>query len=442
MNVKDSERMEGLLAEVGYCPVDDPAEADVILVNTCSVREKPERKVFDELGRLKALKEKRAGVVIGVAGCVAQQFGAEFLDRFPHLDLVIGTQNVHRLPELIERAQAGERVCAADWLPPGDPALFKVPAAYPRKRVSSFVSIMQGCDNFCAYCIVPSVRGPAMSRQAGAILAEVGRLAESGVREVILLGQNVNAYQDGEGDFADLLPRVGEVPGVLRVRFTTSHPKDFSDRLLAVMAAHPRIMPNLHLPVQAGSDRVLLRMNRNYTRGHYLNLVRKLRAAIPEVGLTTDLIVGFPGETEDDFQETLSLLSAVRYDETFSFRFSPRPGSVAARFPDQVPEKVKYDRLYRLQELQRKITEEKNREQEGKVHEVLIEGPSKTDPERWTGRTRTNRLAHLPMTAGRPGEAVKVRITQALKHSLKGEIIIDNGAAPNCGPEEEPCLWR
>jgi tRNA-2-methylthio-N6-dimethylallyladenosine synthase len=440
MNLKDTERMLGFLRGAGYVPVDDPAEADVLLCNTCSVRRKPEDKVLGLIGRWREYKEARPGVVIGLGGCVAQQWGERLLERLPALDLVFGTQAIHRLPELVARARAGERVAAVEWLPPGAAELFAIPAAYESYPVSAFVSIMQGCDNRCAFCIVPSVRGPARSRAAAEVLAEARLLAERGVRELTLLGQNVNAFRDRETDFPALLAAVAAAPGIERVRFTTSHPQDLDDRLIAAMAREPRVMEAIHLPVQAGADRTLRAMNRGYTRGHYLGLVARLRAALPGIGITTDLIVGFPGETEADFQETLALLREVRYDETFSFRYSIRPGTAAAGLGGQVAEAEKYDRLYRLQELQRAITAAKNEEQVGRVHEVLVEGVSKTDSGRLTGRGRTNRLVHFAGSA-EPGEIIKVRIVQALKHSLVGEPLETPSASLSCR-EEETCLSR
>lgn len=442
MNEKDSERMRGLLLDAGYGATDDPGEADVVLINTCSVREKPERKVFSEAGRFKAEKERRPGLVLGVGGCVAQQMGEELLKKIPHLDLVFGTQTVHRLPELIARAKSGERVGAVEWLATDDLDLFAVPTVYTGHPVTAFVSIMQGCDNHCAYCIVPQVRGQAVCRPAEDVLNEARSLAEKGVREITLLGQNVNAYFDGKTTFPKLLSAAAEVPGILRARFTTSHPRDLGRETIQAIKDHPRVMPHLHLPVQAGADRVLQLMNRGYSRGRYLELVDELRAAVPEIGLTTDLIVGFPGETEADFQETLSLLDRVRYDETFSFRYSPRPGTPAGQFADQVPEKEKYERLYRLQDRQRTITEEKNQAEVGRVHEALIEGPSKTDPSRLSGRTPTNRLVHFPEEGQRPGEVVQVKIVRALKHSLAGEALpkvslLKPSIVENCCPRSE-----
>jgi len=438
MNVKDTERMLGILAERGFSVADDPGEADLLIVNTCTVREKPQRKVMGTIGRWKALKDRRPGTVIAVAGCVAQQMGKDLLDKAPYLDAVIGTQMIHRLPEVVERARRGERVNAVERLERGDPDLFTVPGSPPGK-VTAFVSVMQGCDNFCAYCIVPFVRGPAVSRGADHVLKEVRALASAGVREVTLLGQNVNAYQDGETSFPRLLLMVAEVPGIERVRFTTSHPKDLGPQLIEAMASHPKVMEHLHLPVQAGSDRVLERMNRGYTRRHYLGLVDRLREAMPDAGLTADLIVGFPGEEEEDFLLTLDLMERVRYDETFSFRYSERPGTAAAKYSGKVAEEEKYNRLYRLQELQGRITREKNLQQVGKTHQVLVEGPGKSGGG-LTGRTRTNRIVHFPGGLEKPGDVVMVEIKRALKHSLAGEVSRDEDSALR--PKEEICLSR
>ncbi len=442
MNVKDSERIRGLLEEAGYTYTGFPEDADVILLNTCSVREKPENKLLGALGRFKSYQDRNAEVIIGVCGCVAQRMGRELTDKAPYVNLVMGTQRIHEIKSLLERARQGERVVATDRLDHGDQSLFKVPRHVSENKISAFVSVMQGCDNYCAYCIVPYVRGPQLSRNADDVLREAERLAESGVKEITLLGQNVNAYFDRDLEFPDLMEIAADVPGIERVRFTTSHPKDLGDRLIEVMASHPCIMEHIHLPVQAGSDRVLSRMNRQYSREGYLRLVDKLRQAMPDIGITADLIVGFPGETEEDFQKTLDLLEQVRYDETFSFRYSIRPGTAAAGFSGQVPEEDKYDRLYRLQSLQARITEHKNEQQVGRPHQVLVEGISKTNSAKVSGRTRTNRLVHLPAAGTQPGDTRTVRVSRALKHSLEGEEIIET-VTSNRIAEEEKCLqWK
>jgi len=440
MNVKDSERMMGLLIENGYGPAESPDEADILIVNTCSVREKPENKVFGVLGRWKELKTRNPRLVMVVAGCVAQQMGSELLDKADCLDAVIGTQMIHMLPETIKRAEQGQRVNASEWLEYGDPELFRVPSN-PSAAVKSFVSIMQGCDNHCAYCIVPSVRGRSVSREFQDVISEVRSLSDRGVKEVTLLGQNVNAYSNGGADFPSLLSAVADIPGIERVRFTTSHPKDLDEKTIRTMADNDRIMENFHLPVQAGSDRVLEMMNRKYDRKRYISLVDMLREAMPEIGITTDLIVGFPGETREDFEQTLDLLERVRYDETFSFRYSKRPGTTASDMSGQVPEEEKYERLYELQELQGRITEDKNLEEVGKIHEVLVEGPSKTGAGKYNGRSRTNRIVHFEKGDTGPGDIIEVRITKAHKHSLEGEQVKDRGASQGVS-EEETCLLR
>ncbi len=426
MNERDSERMAGFLLEAGLERADREEEADLIVINTCSVRKKPEQKIYSLLGRMKKLKTNNPGLIIAVAGCVAQQVGDEFLARVPHLDLVIGTNSFHRIAGLFGEAEKGKRAAAAGWLAEDDPMLFCNPSTRPAGGPTAFVTIMQGCDNFCSFCIVPYVRGRERSRSAEDIISEARSLAASGVREVTLLGQNVNSYgKKGGPGFPGLLRMVAAVDGIERVRFTTSHPKDLSAELIEVMAEEAKVMEHIHLPVQAGSTRVLAAMNRGYTREDYLDLVSRLRKAVPGIGITTDLMVGFPGETEADFGETLSLLEEVLYDEAFSFAYSHRPFTRASRLAGEVPEEDKKERLYRLQALQDRITLERNRAEVGRVHEVLVEGASKTDSKKLTGRARTNRLVHFVPEDGADlcGSRVRVRVTRALKHSLAGELI-------------------
>jgi tRNA-2-methylthio-N6-dimethylallyladenosine synthase len=428
MNERDSERMAGFLLDLGLDQAKSEEFANLIVINTCTVRRKPEQKVMSLLGRLSKQKKKNPGLILAVAGCVAQQEGARLLERIPHLDMVIGTHAFSRMPELLAEVESGRRIAATEWLSDDDPLLFLTPRPRARNKPSAFVTIMQGCDNFCSFCVVPYVRGRERSRPADEILAEVEGLVADGVKEVTLLGQNVNSYGKKNGAgllFPGLLREVAKVPGLERVRFTTSHPKDLSDDLIAVMAEQDKIMEHFHLPVQAGSTRVLGVMRRNYTRERYLDLVARLRGAMPEVSITTDLIVGFPGETEDEFQDTLNIMDEVQYDEAFSFGFSPRPYTKASLFPDPVPDPVIKDRLYRLQEKQNQLTLARNQAEVGKVHEVLVEGASKTDPAKLTGRTRTNRLLHFPAPEGKDltGRLVKVRVTRGLNHSLAGEWI-------------------
>jgi len=427
MNVLDSGRMEGILLEKAIKPARAVEDADLVLVNSCSVREKPERKALSLLGRLCKAKKHKPDLVIGFCGCAAQQHGEFLLERFPGLNFVLGTNQVARLGEVLEQAGLGERVVKTEWTDEGDlDCLFSVSKNRPLPGVSAFVAIMEGCDNYCAYCVVPYVRGPERSRKPSDIIAEIGNLAARGVKEIVLLGQNVNSYGLKRGfgaDFPDLLLMAAKVEGIERLRFTTSHPKDLSEKLIAVMAGENKICEQIHLPLQAGSDRVLALMGRGYTSGQYLALVRKLRSAMPGLGLSTDLIAGFPGETEEDFERTLDMVQAIQFDEAFSFRYSQRPGTRAAQYPGQVPEETKLERLWRLDQLVGGITEAKNLEQVGRTKEILLEGTSKRDAQKLTGRSREGRLVHIAKQGAEQsiGELVMVRVAQGLKHSLLGE---------------------
>lgn len=343
MNEHDSEVIAGILARLGYVQTEECTEADLILYNTCSVRENPERKVYGQITSLKQLKDKNPGLLIGICGCMPQQKEEleKLLARLPHVDLIFGTHNIHRLPELLERAQTEERVVEV-W-DDSQEVVEDLPAIRANK-FKAFVNVIYGCNNFCSYCVVPYTRGRERSRSPKDILKEVRRLADEGYKEVTLLGQNVNTYGadlDEKTSFAELLSLINDVPGVERIRFTTSHPKDMQDELIEAIANLPKVCEHLHLPVQTGSDRILKLMNRHYTSAYYLDLVAKIREAVPEINLTTDLIVGFPGETEEDFQDTLRLVEAVRFSSAFTFIYSPRPGTPAAKMADQVPEDVK-----------------------------------------------------------------------------------------------------
>ncbi|NDY42127.1 tRNA (N6-isopentenyl adenosine(37)-C2)-methylthiotransferase MiaB [Dissulfurirhabdus thermomarina] len=423
MNEYDSLKMLQVLGG-GWRRTDRPREADLILVNTCSIREKAEHKVYSLVGRFRSLKRRNPRLVIGVAGCVAQQEGERLLRRLPHLDIVFGPQHITELPDLVRRVAAGEGpVCRtslrADYAIP----LVRGPLPGP-PAVRAFVTIMQGCDNFCAYCVVPHVRGREVSRPADDVEAEVRDLVARGVREVTLLGQNVNSYgrKGGTATFAELLRRIGAVDGLHRLRFTTSHPRDLTDDIIACFREVPVLCEHLHLPVQSGSDRILRRMNRHYTRAHYLGLVDRLRAAVPDMPLTTDLIVGFPGETVADFEATLDLLTRVRFEQVFAFKYSPRPFTPAADLPDKVPEAEKARRLAEVLALQDEIGRERLRRFEGTLQEVLVEGPSKGDAGELTGRTRGNHVVNFDSAGVRVGEMVPVRIEQALAHSLRGRV--------------------
>ncbi len=425
MNEYDSERMLALLREE-YVPCAEPREADLILVNTCSVRKKAEEKVYGLVGRLKHLKRSRPSLIIGVCGCVAQQEGEKLLKRLPHVDLVLGPQAVYRLPEALARIRSGEGpVVDVEFRED-----FRQPLILPdldgQRPVKAFVTIMQGCDNFCAYCVVPYTRGREISRPPEEILAEVECLVQQGVREVTLLGQNVNSYgrkEKGFPRFAELLREVARIPGLWRVRFTTSHPKDLDEDLMRCLAEVPEVCEHLHLPVQAGSNRVLARMNRRYTREEYLAKVRRLKEYVPGIALTTDIIVGFPGETDEDFRQTLSLLEEVRFHEIFSFKYSDRPLARSTSFGDKVSEEEKARRLALVHELQNRITREINESFVGRVEEVLVEGPSPGNPDLLTGRTRTNHVVNFEGPVGLKGQLVHVLIEGCGQHSLRGRYL-------------------
>jgi len=423
MNVNDSETMVTLLRELDYEPVDNPSSADLIILNTCSIRAKAEQKVFSELGRMKRFKSRNKPVILGLGGCIAQQQGEKLLRRVPYLDLVFGTHSLHLLPEMVRAAERGERPVRNDFLDP-DARLDLFPRKDGEGGVTRFVTVMQGCDNFCSYCIVPYVRGREVSRRSRDILEEIAEMAASGVKEVTLLGQNVNSYglkSMDEPDFATLLRNVSAVPGIERIRFTTSHPKDMSPALISCFADLPTLCSHIHLPAQSGSDRVLELMNRGYSRKDYLVRIRALKAARPDILITGDMIVGFPGETEEDFLATLSLMEEVGYADLFSFAFSARPETDAARYRDALTRREKQERLDRLQSLQRSMTLEMSRGLVGTVQEVLVEGTSKRGDQLF-GRTSGNRVVNFPGERSLTGSMVRMIIREALPNSLLGEI--------------------
>ena len=420
MNAYDSERMAGLLARMGYTRAQGPESADLIVLNTCSVRQRAEQKVYSYLGELKRLKRAKPELIIGVGGCVAQQEGAKLLQRLPHLDFVFGTGALDRLPDLVTQAARGQRLALTDQEAAPSPEII-VPAD---PGLKALVTVMTGCDNFCSYCVVPHVRGRERSRPAEEVLAEVSALAGAGVREVTLLGQNVNSYQDPDSglDFAGLLERVNQVPDLWRIRFTTSHPKDLGPRLMQALAGLDKVMEQLHLPAQSGSDRVLGAMNRGYTRARYLRRVSELRALVPGLALGGDIIAGFPGENEQEFNETLSLLAEVRYDFLYSFKYSDRPFTRAGRLPGKLSEEAKSERLVRLQALQRRIGLEEHQAQEGRVVQVLVEGPAKKGEGLMSGRCRAGRAVNFPGPPELAGRLVSVQITQGRENSLLGRL--------------------
>jgi tRNA-2-methylthio-N6-dimethylallyladenosine synthase len=424
MNVQDAEKMAALLETSGYGTTDDPERADLILVNTCSIREKAAHKICSQLGRFRTLKEMNPGLLIGVGGCLAQQCGDRFFRMAPYVDLVFGTHQIHRLPEMVDDLeQSRGRIVETGFC--DRVRSLEIPALPVAGAVSTFVTIMQGCNNFCAYCVVPYLRGREESRPLPEILREVEKLAGQGIREVTLLGQNVNSYGQTlpEGtDFAELIGEIGKVHGIERIRFTTSHPKDLSSRLVACFREVPSLCEHIHLPVQSGSDGVLLRMNRGYSIAAYREKVALLRRLCPGISITSDVIVGFPGEAEEDFQQTLELMREIRFDNLFSFQYSEREGTAAVGMDGPVREGVKRERLRILQTLQEEHTLEKNRACVGKLEEVLVEGPSRKGSGDMMGRTRGNRIVNFPGTAGLIGKSISVRIVEAFLHSLRGEM--------------------
>jgi tRNA-2-methylthio-N6-dimethylallyladenosine synthase len=425
MNEYDSDKMADVMnAAQGYETTQDVEEADLILFNTCSVREKAQEKVFSDLGRVRHLKQK--GVLIGVGGCVASQEGSAIIERAPFVDVVFGPQTLHRLPELLRQRDLQQR-------PQVDisfPEIEKFDALPPAKvdGATAFVSIIEGCSKYCSYCVVPYTRGEEVSRPFDDVLVEVAGLADQGVKEVTLLGQNVNAYRGRMGesaeiaDFALLLEYVADIPGIERIRYTTSHPNEFTQRLIEAYARLPKLVSHLHLPVQHGSDRILMAMKRGYTATEYKSTVRKLRALRPELALSSDFIVGFPGETEEDFAKLMKLIADVGYDDSFSFIFSPRPGTPAANLRDDTPYEVK---LGRLQQVQAAINDSARRISEsriGTMQRVLVEGPSRKDASELAGRTECNRMVNFKGPAHLVGRLIDLRITAANSHSLRGEV--------------------
>jgi len=442
MNEYDSAKMADVLkAASGLEPTDNPEEADVILFNTCSVREKAQEKVFSDLGRVKHLKKRNPNLVIGVGGCVASQEGAAIAARAPYVDVVFGPQTLHRLPHLIAQRRATGRpqvdisfpeVEKFDHLPPA-----RVEGA------SAFVSIMEGCSKYCSFCVVPYTRGEEMSRPFDDVLTEVADLAHEGVKEVTLLGQNVNAYlgkmTDGQtADLALLLDYVHEIPGIERIRYTTSHPKEFTQRLIDAYARLPKLVGHVHLPVQAGSDRVLAAMKRGYTVLEYKSIIRRLRAVRPGISISSDFIVGFPGENEDDYERTLKLVAELGFDASFSFVYSKRPGTPAADLADDTPQKTKLERLQRLQALLNEQQQRLSRAMVDTTQRILVEGPSKKSERadlgrQLMGRTENSRIVNFdagPNAARLIGQMIDVRITQAFPHSLRGEVVTRDSLQP------------
>ncbi len=424
MNISDAERMEGQLATLGYERTEDMARADLILLNTCCVRETAEDKVYGKIGEIKHIKRANPALIFGITGCMAQKEGEALIRRAPHIDFVLGTNKVHELKATVRRLESARRGPVVDVLLGDAPLPEDVPIERTG-RLSAWVPIMYGCNNFCTYCIVPYVRGREHSRRPEDVVREVEEAAAQGFKEITLLGQNVNSYGKDHklASFAELLLMVDAVKGVERVRYMTSHPKDLSDAVIDAVRQGRHICPHFHLPVQHGSDRILRAMNRVYRKDAYRSLVERIRAAVPDASLTTDLIVGFPGETEEDFEELLDFLREIRYDAAYTFLYSKRSGTPAATMEAQVEDSVKKERLHRLMEVQNEISLEKNAALQGTVQEVLAEGPSRTDEDVWTGRTGTNKIV-LWRKKGQEteGDIVRVRITQPQTWVLKGEL--------------------
>ncbi|MCA3147923.1 MAG: tRNA (N6-isopentenyl adenosine(37)-C2)-methylthiotransferase MiaB [Burkholderiales bacterium] len=434
MNEYDSDKMVDVLhASEGLEKTDKPEEADVILFNTCSVREKAQEKVFSDLGRVRELKKLKPDLVIGVGGCVASQEGAAIVERAPYVDVVFGPQTLHRLPELI----AQKRSTGKSQVDISFPEIEKFDHLPPARveGATAFVSIMEGCSKYCSFCVVPYTRGEEVSRPFDDVLTEVAELALKGVKEITLLGQNVNAYLGKMGhtselaDFALLLDYVAEIPGIERIRYTTSHPKEFSQRLIDAYGKISKLVNHVHLPVQSGSDRILMAMKRGYSALEYKNIIRRLRSVRPDVSLSSDFIVGFPGETEADFEQTMKLVQDLKFDNSFSFIYSARPGTPAANLHDDTPQTVK---LQRLQRLQAEIEAEAQRISQymvGSVQRILVEGPSRKNAAELMGRTENNRIVNFPGQPRLVGQLIDVRITQALPHSLRAEVVTQEKVA-------------
>lgn len=426
MNEEDSEKLSGMLIPMGYKRTADKENADIIIFNTCCVRENAEQKVDGNIGALKNLKKQKPNLIIAVTGCMMQQEGMakHIITKFPFVDIIIGTHNAYKFPEYLKRIQGGDSSIVEIWEKEED-----IVEGIPIDRESNikgFVTIMYGCNNFCTYCIVPYVRGRERSRNPEDIIGEIKAMVADGYKEITLLGQNVNSYGKGlspEINFAELLRRINNIENLERVRFMTSHPKDLSNEVIEVIAEGDKLCEQIHLPVQSGSTNLLNKMNRHYTREQYLELVKSIKSTIPNVGLSTDIIVGFPGETEEDFAETLSLMEEVKFDLAFTYLYSKRKGTPADEMLDQVPEKVKHERFNRLIEVVNRNCAEKNKEYIGKIVEVLVEGYSKNDESKLTGRTRTGKLVNFEGNNKAIGELVSVQITKAHSFSLIGEEI-------------------
>ncbi|MCX7717081.1 MAG: tRNA (N6-isopentenyl adenosine(37)-C2)-methylthiotransferase MiaB [Candidatus Sumerlaeaceae bacterium] len=423
MNDNDSEIMAGILQARGMTPVRDETDADLVIVNTCVVREGAEERAVGRLASMAAAKRQRPEMIIAVAGCMAQKDGERILERLPMADLVVGTRDLFKIGALVDTvATTGERIVSIQDV--DKPVFLDAHPVQRKSGLKALVTVMYGCNNFCSFCIVPKTRGREVSRPLREVVGEVRQLADQGYREVMLLGQNVNSYRHGGADFADLLAAVNEVPGIERIRFITSHPKDCSDRLISAMRSLEKVCENIHLPVQAGSNRVLRRMKRFYTREHYLDLLARLREQVPGVTVTTDIIVGFPDETDADFEETYSLVETARWDSAFMFMYSPRAGTKAAEWIDSIPLELKKHRLQRCIGRQEQISGEINAGYVGQTMEVLVESTSRRSDQELMGRTRGDKCVIFPGPASLVGSLVQVRVTASHPHTLFGQLAV------------------
>lgn len=418
MNEYDSDRIRKCIdLEI----TQDPREADVVIINSCAIRQKADQKAFSSLGRFKHLKAKNPNLIVGIAGCVAQLYGDQLLNKIPHLDFVLGPRAIPRLPELITQIEKEKKRSVETSLDLEE--IFDVEPYHENGKVSAFVSVQQGCNKMCSYCIVPSVRGKEINKPLNDILTETRNLVTKGVREVTLIGQTVNSWKANGYKFGDLLRKVAEIKELHRIRFTTSYPRDVTKKMICAMAGAPNVCHHIHLPVQSGSNRILAMMKRTYTKESYLDIIKTLRESIPDIAITTDVIVGFPGESEKDFDETLELIKEVEFDTGFSFKFSPRPGIPAAESNELVPEIVSNERLAMLQRIQSEITIHKNQKKVGTVEEVLVEGESRNDPSWQSGRNTHNQVVNFPGPLSLKGKIVNVRISEGLQNSLRGELL-------------------
>lgn len=424
MNKYDSEKMAGLLEKHNYSLIDDVDAADVIILNTCSIREKAEQKVFSKLGRLKKYKSKKPNLIIGVGGCIGQINSKIIRKRVPYVDLVFGTLNIHRLPFLLNRVLE-RRGPVSEVFSEVDRNFDDYPISR-KNGIQAWVSIMHGCDNYCSYCVVPYTRGREISRKCNDIIDEIQGLSDKGYKEVTLLGQNVNSYGNDTNEgitFPMLLEKIREIPGIERIRFVTSHPKDFSKKLVRVIKNNNKICDQIHLPAQSGSNKILSLMNRGYTVKEYMEKIESLKSAVPSVALSTDIIIGFPGETEQDFADTIDLIEKVRFDNIFLFKFSPRPETSAVKLPEQVSEGVKQERFEALLNLQKNITLKANICLEGKTEEILVEGRSKNNTDKLTGRTLTNKIVNFSGEDKLIGKTIPIKIIRGGLYSLEGQIV-------------------